>query len=211
MLSAMRIPRKLSLSFVLVCVSAAVMMAVFFVTIMMVRTSTESNNHSRTVEAQALALETAILRQNSQFRGFLVTGDETYLRSYYEGRDEYDEVSRTLADLVGDEAKRALVEQSRAATVAWRAEWGDRLIGEVRAGRRDAAIQEVRDAGSAVLVSPAVLPLRELREKEAAVTVENLKRQEAAILTAIVALVIGGIALISIAVTLAAVLRRVAR
>ena len=208
MLSAMRIPRKLSLSFVLICVSAAVMMAVFFVTIMMVRTSTESNNHSRTVEAQALALETAILRQNSQFRGFLVTGDETYLRSYYEGRDEYDEVSRTLADLVGDEAKRALVEQSRAATVAWRAEWGDRLIGEVRAGRRDAAIQEVRDAGSAVLVSPAVLPLRELREKEAAVTVENLKRQEAAILTAIVALVIGGIALISIAVTLAAALSK---
>jgi len=44
MMSSMKIPRKLSLSFVLICVSAAVMMAVFFATIMMIRASTESNN-----------------------------------------------------------------------------------------------------------------------------------------------------------------------
>jgi methyl-accepting chemotaxis protein len=210
MLSAMRIPRKLSLSFVLICVSAAVMMAVFLVTILMIRASIDSNNHSRTVEAQAMALETAILRQNSQFRGFLVTADEAYLRSYYEGRDEYDQTVVSLTELLGgDEAKTALVEQSRVATVAWRADWGDRMIEEVRAGRRDEAIQAVRDAGNAVLVSAAVLPLRELREKEAVVTASNLQRQEAAIVTAIIALVVGGIALIAIAVTLAATLSRV--
>ena len=92
MMSKMRIPKKLRLSFTLICVSAAVMMAVFFATIMMIRASIESNNLSRTIEAQAMSLETAILRQNSQFRGFLVTGDETYLKSYYEGRDEFDKV-----------------------------------------------------------------------------------------------------------------------
>ncbi|WP_295218401.1 methyl-accepting chemotaxis protein [uncultured Brevundimonas sp.] len=204
----MRIPRKLRLSFTLICVSAAVMMAVFFATIMMIRASIESNNLSRTIEAQAMSLETAILRQNSQFRGFLVTGDETYLKSYYEGRDEFDKVVVELKGQLGDAEKQALLEKSRLATLAWRADWGDRMIAEVRAGKREQAQQEVRDAGKKVLVSDAVLPLRDLREAEAAVTEKNLERQQAAIVTAIIALIVGGIALITIAMVLSAMLSR---
>lgn len=204
----MKIPRKLSLSFVLICVSAAIMMAVFFGTIMMIRASIDSNNLTRTIEANAMSLETAILRQNSQFRGFLVTGDESYLKSYYEGRDEYDRVVVELNALLSDADKQALVEKSRVATVAWRADWGDRLIAMVRAGGREEAAQAVRDAGKLVLVSDAVLPLRELREGEATLTAKNMARQEFAIITAIVALVIGGIALIGIAMVLSAMLSR---
>lgn len=204
----MNIPRKLSLSFVLICVSAAIMMAVFFGTIMMIRASIDSNNLTRTIEANAMSLETAILRQNSQFRGFLVTGDESYLKSYYEGRDEYDRVVVELNALLSDADKQALVEKSRVATVAWRADWGDRLIAMVRAGGREEAAQAVRDAGKLVLVSDAVLPLRELREGEATLTAKNMARQEFAIITAIVALVIGGIALIGIAMVLSAMLSR---
>lgn len=204
----MKIPRKLSLSFVLICVSAAIMMAVFFGTIMMIRASIDSNNLTRTIEASAMSLETAILRQNSQFRGFLVTGDESYLKSYYEGRDEYDRVVVELNALLSDADKQALVEKSRVATVAWRADWGDRLIAMVRAGGREEAAQAVRDAGKLVLVSDAVLPLRELREGEATLTAKNMARQEFAIITAIVALVIGGIALIGIAMVLSAMLSR---
>nr|WP_281380635.1 methyl-accepting chemotaxis protein [Brevundimonas variabilis] len=192
----------------MICVSAAVMMAVFFATILMIRSSTESNNLSRSIEAHAMSLETAILRQNSQFRGFLVTGDESYLKSYDEGRTDYDEVVVTLQGLLKDPAKLQLIEQSRVATVAWRRDWGDAMIAEVRAGRREEAQQAVRDAGTAVLVSAAVLPLRELREGEAELTAANGKRQETAIVTAIVALVIGGIALILIAVTLSILLSR---
>ena len=114
----MKIPRKLSLSFVLICVSAAVMMAVFFATIMMIRASTESNNLSRAIEAQAMSLETSILRQNSQFRGFLVTGDETYLKSYYEGRDDYDHVVVDLRAMLSEPENQRLLEQSRTATLA---------------------------------------------------------------------------------------------
>src|SRR5690349_16421064 len=86
MTAAMNITKKLSLAFVCICVSAAVMMVVLLATILMIRASTESNNRSQAIHADALALETAILRQNSQFRGYLVTGDKTYLKSYYEGR-----------------------------------------------------------------------------------------------------------------------------
>ncbi len=203
-MSSMKIPRKLSLSFVLICVSAAVMMTVFFGTIMMIRASNESSNLTRTVEAKAMSLETSILRQNSQFRGFLVTGDETYLKSYYEGRDEYDETVVELNGLLTDADKRALVEQSRVATVAWRANWGDRMIAMVRAGGREEAAQAVRDAGKAVLVSDAVLPLRELREGEAALTARNMAQQEAAI----IALIVGSIALIAIAMVLSAMLSK---
>ncbi len=208
MMSAMRIPQKLSLSFVLICVSAAVMMAVFFGTIMMIRSSIDGNNLTRSIEAHTMSLETAILRQNSQFRGFLVTGDESYLKSYYEGRDEYDRVVGEVSALLTDADKQALVEKSRVATVAWRADWGDRMIALVRAGRREEAAQAVREAGKLVLVSDAVLPLRELREGEAKLTAENLARQKAAIVTAIIALIVGGVALIGIAMILAAMLSR---
>ena len=86
-----------------------------------------------------MLLETAILRQNSQFRGFLVTGYESYLKSYYEGRDEFDKVVVELKGQLGDVEKQALLEKSRLATLAWRADWGDRIIAEVRAGKREQA------------------------------------------------------------------------
>ena len=208
MKSEMSIPKKLSLSFVFICVSAAVMMIVFLATILMIRASTESSNQSQAIHADALSLETAILRQNSQLRGYLVTGDKSYLKSYYEGRDEYDQVSQKLTETLTEPAMLKAVEQSRTATLAWRKNWGDRLIEVVKAGGRDQAQQEVRDAGSKVLVSAAVLPLRDVRTAEAKNIEENGKRQQMAIVTAIAALVIGGIALIAIAMTLSRMLSR---
>ena len=204
----MNIPKKLSLSFVFICVSAAVMMVVFLATILMIHASTESNNRSQAIHADALALETAILRQNSQLRGYLVTGDKSYLKSYYEGRDEYDEVSQRLSSTLTDPAMLEHIAKSRAATLAWRKDWGDRLIEVVKAGRRDEAQQEVRDAGKKVLVSDAVLPLRDVRSAQAESIAENGARQQTAIVTAIAALVIGGIALIAIAMTLSRMLSR---
>ena len=204
----MNIPKKLSLSFVLICVSAAVMMIVFLATILMIRATTQSNNYSQAIHADALALETAILRQNSQLRGYLVTGDKSYLKSYYEGRDEYDQVSQKLSSMLTDPAKLKAVEASRVATVAWRKKWGDRLIEVVGSGRRDEAQQEVRDAGSKVLVSAAVLPLRDIRNAEVEQIAKNGARQQKAIMAAFVALAVGGVALISIAMTLSRMLSR---
>ena len=208
MIAAMKITRKLSMSFVLICVSAAIMMAVFFGTIWMIRSSTESNNLSQSIHANALSLETAILRQNSQLRGFLVTGDKSYLKSYYEGRDEYDSIYTETKGLLTDPANLTSLETSHTATLAWRKNWGDRMIEVVSSGRRDEAQQIVRDAGSKVLVSAAVLPLRDIRTDQAELIAKNGTRQEDAIITAIVALIVGGIALIATAMTLSAMLGR---
>ncbi|HVF93097.1 MAG TPA: methyl-accepting chemotaxis protein [Sphingomonas sp.] len=205
----MNIPRKLGFSFLAICVSAAIIMIVFYAAIASIRSSTESNNFSQSVYAKALTLETSILRQNSQFRGYLVTADETYLKSYAEARDEYDTTSRELEAMLEDPARRGLVVESRTETLKWRRDWGDRLIDWVRAGRRDEAQAAVRAGGKAVLVSKIALPLREIRDVETSSIEANSASQNDAIANASRTLVIGGLALIGIAVALAMLLGRI--
>jgi methyl-accepting chemotaxis protein len=206
MFKSMKIPKKLALSFLVVCISAAVMMGVFFVNIAAIRHASDSNNLSQTIHAKTLTLETSLLRQNSQMRGFLVTADPSYLKSYDEARDDYDSASRDLEALLTEPALRAALLKSRAATLDWRKAWGDHLIARVKAGDRDAAQADVRAAGKAVLTSAAVLPLRDIRDAEAALIEKNSSLQQNAISSAVKVLVIGGIILIGIAITLAFVL-----
>ncbi len=208
MLNKLNIPRKLSLSFLMICSSAALMMIVFAVNLWMIQSSTDQNNHSQLIYGKVQVLETSLLRQNSQFRGFLVTGDESYLKSYYEGRDEYDAAADELEKLIVNPAHLALLEEARTETLAWRKNWGDKLIKWTQSGRREQAVDAVRNAGKAVLVSKAVLPLRDIRDAELASIENNSARQESALTSAIIALVVGGIALIGIAIGLAVALSR---
>jgi len=204
----MKIPRKLGLSFLTINASAAVVMLVFLASILMIARTTERNNHSQDVYAKALTLETAILRQNSQFRGFLVTGDPTYLKSYEEARVEFDATAVELAAMLTVASEQAQLAEARRETLAWRRNWGDRLIAQVKAGNRDAAQEEVRGAGQKVLVSKIALPLRALRATETDAMAAHADEQASAIRMALIALVVGGIALIAIAVALAMVLSR---
>lgn len=204
----MKIPRKLGLSFLTIIATAAVVMMVFFGTIMMIERSTERNNFSQTIYAKALTLETAILRQNSQFRGFLVTGDVKYLKSYEEARKEYDDTASELDHLLVSPERKQLLDTSRRETLKWRRDWGDRMIAWVKAGRRDEAQEAVRTAGPGVLVSKSVLPLRDLRDDETDQINDAAKSQQNAIRTALIALVIGAVALIGIAITLSMLLTR---
>ncbi|MDR6786820.1 methyl-accepting chemotaxis protein [Sphingomonas sp. BE138] len=208
MFKALSIPRKLGVSFLVINASAAIMMVVFFANVWMIRTATANNNHSQEVYAKALTLETSILRENSQLRGYLVTADSSYLKSYNEARDEYDETTVALEKLLPDEAKRDLVLKSRQETAKWRRDWSDRLAAMVKAGQREAAEQAVRDAGKKVLTSAVVLPLRDLRDQETAAIEQNAAKQEQALTTATIALVLGGLALIGIAVMLQMALSR---
>jgi len=208
MFKSMKIPRKLALSFLIICVSAAAMMGVFFTNIAAIRNASDSNNLSQDIHAKTLTLETSLLRQNSQMRGFLVTADPTYLKSYNEAQSDYDAASGELETLLTEPSLRAALLKSRVATLEWRKAWGDRLITRVKAGQRESAEAEVRAAGKAVLTSAAVLPLRDIRDAEVALIEKNSASQQAAITAAVTVLIIGGIALIAIAVALAFVLSR---
>jgi methyl-accepting chemotaxis protein len=202
MLNSLNIQRKLGLSFVLVIASAAVMMAVFLANILMIRTAIERNNLSQQIHADALTLESALLRQNSQMRGFLVTGDESYLKSYYEARDDFDHTSTSLEARLTDPEKIAQIRSARDDTLAWRRDWGDRLIEEVKSGGRERAEQDVRAAGKKVLITAPVLTLRALRDAEDKRIALNASSQQTAITTALVTLVLGGIAMIALALML---------
>ncbi|WP_082737796.1 MULTISPECIES: methyl-accepting chemotaxis protein [unclassified Sphingomonas] len=208
MLQSLKIPRKLGLSFLLICASAAVMMAVFFSNISMIRSVTDANSAAQSRYAKALALETALLRQNSQMRGYLVTGDKTYLKSYEEGRVDYDKASAELEAELTDPKLVEAVKTSRKETLDWRAKWGDRLIKRVDGGDLAGAQAEVQAAGKAVLVSAAVTPLRDVRDAELATIEEGSATQEKAMDTATTVLIVGGIALIGLAIGLAWLLSR---
>lgn len=208
MLKSLKIPRKLGLSFLIICASAAVMMAVFFSNISMIRSVTDANTAAQSRYAKALALETALLRQNSQMRGYLVTGDKTYLKSYEEGRVDYDKASAELEAELTDPKLIEAVQVSRKETLDWRAKWGDRLIKRVDGGDLAGAQAEVQAAGKAVLVSAAVLPLRDVRDAELATIEKGSATQESAMDTATNVLIVGGIALIALAIGLAWLLSR---
>ena len=208
MFDRMNIPRRLGLSFVALNVTAAVMMTVFGVSLAMVSNVTATNTENQAVLADTLTLETALLRQNSQLRGFLVTADQSYLKSYYEGRDDYDKTSAALEARLTDPALQDLVRQSRAETLKWRENWGDKYVEVVKSGQRDAAQDAIRRAGKAVLVSDAVLPLRDIRDAETAEITKETARQQSAILFAWIALVVGAATLIGLALILS---RRLSR
>ncbi|HJO65211.1 MAG TPA: methyl-accepting chemotaxis protein [Sphingomonas sanguinis] len=208
MLTNMNIPKKLGVSFLIVSLSAAIMTIVFFANIWEIRDATKRNNHAQEVYAKALTLETSILRENSQLRGFLVTADKSYLKSYEEARKEYDTTSRELAAMLSDPNELALLTKSNAEKTKWRRIWSDRLTDWVKAGRRDEAQQAVRDAGKAVLTSDIVLPLRAIRDQKTAAIARNAASQNTAIGTAIVALLLGGVMMIGVVITLLIVLSR---
>ena len=208
MLTNMNIPKKLGVSFLIVSLSAAIMTIVFFANIWEIRDATKRNNQAQEVYAKALTLETSILRENSQLRGFLVTADKSYLKSYEEARKEYDTTSRELAAMLSDPNELALLTKSNAEKTKWRRIWSDRLTDWVKAGRRDEAQQAVRDAGKAVLTSDIVLPLRAIRDQKTAAIARNAASQNTAIGTAIVALLLGGVMMIGVVITLLIVLSR---
>ncbi|MEJ2408450.1 MAG: methyl-accepting chemotaxis protein [Novosphingobium sp.] len=202
MLSSLNIPKKLAVAFIAINLSAAVMMLVFAVNIAMISRSTEHTNFHQDIHSKALALETQILRQNSQMRGYLVTGDDNYLKSYYDGRDQYDATSAELETLLTNPEMRDKLLESRRETLKWRKDWGDKSIELVKQGHRQEAADRVRDAGKKALVSAAVLPLRDLRDYEQTQLEEQSAGQESAITTAWIAIAVGGLVLIGIAIAL---------
>lgn len=203
MLDRMNIPRRLGFAFVLLNVVAAAVMIACGVSLAMISSVTAKNTASQEILADVLALETSLLRQNSQLRGFLVTADNSYLKSYYEGRDDYDKASKALETALAGSPLEEKVRISREETLKWRRDWGDKYVAVVKAGNRDAAQEAIRAAGKKVLVSDAVNPLRDIRDAQHAAIEAQSARQESVITLAWIALGLGGSILIGLALVLA--------
>ncbi len=202
MLDRMNIPRRLGFAFVVLNVVAAAVMIACGVSLAMISSVTARNTASQEILADVLLLETSLLRQNSQLRGFLVTADQSYLKSYYEGRDDYDEASRQLETALAGSPLAEKVRVSRAETLKWRRDWGDKYVSVVKAGNRDAAQAAIRAAGKKVLVSDAVNPLRDIRDAQHAAIAAETAWQESVVTMAWIALGLGATILIGLALVL---------
>lgn len=202
MLDRMNIPRRLGFAFVVLNVVAAAVMIACGVSLAMISSVTARNTASQEILADVLLLETSLLRQNSQLRGFLVTADQSYLKSYYEGRDDYDEASRQLETALAGSPLAEKVRVSRAETLKWRRDWGDKYVSVVKAGNRDAAQAAIRAAGKKVLVSDAVNPLRDIRDAQHAAIASETAWQESVVTMAWIALGLGATILIGLALVL---------
>ncbi|MCM0000914.1 MAG: CHASE3 domain-containing protein, partial [Erythrobacter sp.] len=208
MLDRMNIPRRLGASFVLLNVVAAAVMVACAVSLAMISSVTAKNTASQEILADVLLLETSLLRQNSQLRGYLVTADQSYLKSYYEGRDDYDKASQQLEAALAGSPLAQKVRTSRDETLKWRRDWGDKYVGVVKAGNRDAAQAAIRAAGKKVLVSDAVNPLRDIRDAQHTAIEAQSAWQATAMTMAWAALGLGAAILIGLALVLARGLTR---
>ncbi|RZL98341.1 MAG: hypothetical protein EOP68_25535 [Sphingomonas sp.] len=88
MFASMPIGKKIAAAFCAVILAVLVMMTVLWTILARIEATSAVSGRGQEVLAQTMQIEIGILRQNSQMRGFLVTGDESYLKQYREGQEQ---------------------------------------------------------------------------------------------------------------------------
>ena len=192
----------------MIVVAVLVTMAVIWAAMVRIEHTTSTAAKSNIVYAAALDMEIAILRQNSQMRGFLITGDESYLKQYREARDDTDRIGQELMVQLSDDADaRAKVAVSLEKMTDWRQAWGDPLIAQSRRDRM--AAQALLTASSKqVIILPVLVPLRAVRAAEKDKLAAAVLQQNRAIATGQIAMAIGAVLLVGIAIVFSTLLGR---
>ena len=208
MFASLPIARKIALCFAAIVLSVMAMMAVLFLCNSRIKDAARDSLHAQTVFNSAMTMETAILRQNSQVRGFLITHDEAYLKQYGEARQAGLDAAAELLTLLPDAADQAQVISSRDKIADWRQVWGEPLIAQVRAGDAAGAQARMTASSKTVTMLPVLAPLRALRSDAESRLKLYGESQAQAMSTAVLAMIVGGAAMIAIAVALSMLLGR---
>ncbi|WP_082450008.1 methyl-accepting chemotaxis protein [Sphingomonas sp. Leaf231] len=199
MFASMPIGRKIAAAFCAVILTVLVMMTVLWTILGRIEATSGVSARGQDAITQTLRVEIGILRQNSQMRGFLVTGEESYLKQYHEGREQADTAAAALRALYADvPAARARVDDSLARAADWRRDVGDPMIAHARIDRL-AAQDALRAVGKTVTVTPVLAPLRALRDEEAANGLAARDARIAALTTGKIALALGGLVMCAVA------------
>ena len=208
MFNSLPIGKKIAAAFCAVILAVLVMMTVLWMLLSRIETTSGVSARGQEVLAQSLQIEIGMLRQNSQMRGFLVTGDEGYLKQYREGQAQVAEATTTLHALFADlPEQRAKVDESLSRAAEWRREVADPMIALARLDRM-AAQERLRAVSKKVTLVPVLAPLRALRDEESARGAVASAARTDALLTGKIALVIGGLAMIGTAVLVSLMLAR---
>lgn len=208
MLSSMPIPKKIGLSFAIVVLSVLAMMGTLWWALARIEGMTKKSVHAQTVYTTTLDMEGGVQRENSQMRGFLITGDEAYLAQYYTARAAERQAAAELdRALVDDPRARAEVAASHARMEEWRRDIGDPLIARSRTDREGAQAW-LRANSERSRVTVILQPLRDLRARRVEMMGAVRNERKIVLRTAQWSLAIGGLIMISVAVAMAILLSR---
>jgi methyl-accepting chemotaxis protein len=208
MFSSLPIPKKIGLSFAVVIMTVFVVIGVLWWAFARIQTTTAQSGFAQDVYSSTLEMEGGVQRENAQMRGFLITSDEAYLKQYFESRATEIQAAAKLDSLLANDPKaRAAVARSHEHMQEWRRTISDPLIERSRTDR-DGAQAWLRQNSTRVRVTAVLQALRDVRTQ----TVGQLDRVRAARKTALVtgqwSLIIGGLAMIGVAVAMAMLLAR---
>ncbi|KTT74173.1 methyl-accepting chemotaxis protein [Sphingomonas endophytica] len=204
----MPISRKIVAAFCAVILAVLVMMTALWIILSRIETTSAISVRGQEVQAQALQIEIGMLRQNSQMRGFLITGDEAYLKQYGEGLAQQDAGARQLRTLLaGQPAALAKVNESLERAAEWRRMVGEPMIALARADRPRAQ-DTLRAVSKKVTMTPVLAPLRALREEQGVASAAARDARVAALLIGKIALALGGLVMCGVAVLVSMLLTR---
>lgn len=209
MLLSLPIPKKIGLAFALVLLSVLAMIAVLWWALARIEGTTVANGRSQEIYAASLEMEGGVQRENSQMRGFLITGDEDYLKQYYESREAETQAAAALNTLLIEDPKaRAEVAASHARMESWRRAVGDPIIERSRTDR-DGAQDWLRGHSAQVRVTAILQPLRDLRTRTIEAMKATRETRKAAVVASKWSLGIGGLAVMGIALAMSILLSRI--
>ena len=196
------------MSFAIIVTAVLATMVLLWAMMTRIDATTTAAAASNRVYAEALDMEIAILRQNSQMRGFLITGDEAYLKQYREARAQGNRAAANLTTLLAnDPAARAKVATSLDKITDWRNTWGDPLIARSRTDRMGA--QAALTASSkTVTMMPVLAPLRAVRASEKDKLAVETVHQGQALQLGKIAMIAGAVLMMGIALAFSTILGR---
>jgi methyl-accepting chemotaxis protein len=139
MFADMAVGRKLALSFGAVCLLLLGLMGAAYRNFSLMSDAMEQDRESYETIRKMGSVEHAILAVETGERGFLVTGEESFLEPYTEGKGEFGRVLADVRKLTADDA----AQQQRLAAIGqtferWQTGWIDQMIAvrrDVNAGR----------------------------------------------------------------------------
>ncbi|MEG3090632.1 methyl-accepting chemotaxis protein [Sphingomonas sp. PB1R3] len=196
------------MAFAVVLLSVLVMMGTLWWVLSRIESTSAQSVAAQDAYTATLNMEGGVQRENSQMRGFLITGDEDYLKQYYESRASEGEAAAILAKfLASNPQAQAQAADSHARIQEWRRDISDPLIARSRTDREGAQAW-LRANSERVRVTSILQPLRDLRTVMKVTMTAARADRKATLRAGQWSLVIGGLVMISVAIAMAMMLSR---
>jgi methyl-accepting chemotaxis protein len=208
--SNLKIGRKLAASFAVLVVFSAIVSGVIYSQVAFVQKSIGWTTHTYEVLDGIDTIVAAMVNQETGLRGYLVSGDQTFLEPYKSGKAQFDQAFAHVKEMTADNA----TQQERLAAIAelartWQTTVAEKEIALMSAAdtHEDARKLEASGAGKASMDGLRA-KAGEMEKAERDLLGTRSADQDQAISTTFLATILGAVASIVISIVVAFVLTR---